>query len=671
MPVRDISEFTPSVDDSAVASSVPASHQVRRGEMKGSDTVWIRKQMPTATAQIEIIGQEFFRLIIPHQPETHLAQDKANGTHYILSEEVNGYRPLPTNQARNFGNGTFTGLGQVLVGSMFLQEVDLKNGNVGLNDQNQVIKIDGDWCFASEQNSQRESRLTPEGIASLPYPKDFSAFNWLDLIQQDTSKKYSNIVNHELSHSPQFRAEVNEAMLKICLMPDSFIDEFVKTHMPDDGERFISLIKSRREELKTSAYQNPSFQDYLKTAKAERDAESLAAQMTSFKANGEALIVTPANHAQLITTVQNNVSLMRTELAKIPSPQQKLIQDNQQLLTQILDHRVNDNDVLLIRYVEQAKIKIAANADNPQRLMEINNELSRVFTSVSSMSVKSIKDIAKNLRNNELSDKADRIELALANMPLEERKLVLQQASNKVKDAMMAAAAPLPKIAMMAHPDPVKKEAIFKSTSTIIENKAGQEAKPLKASAVKLEPLESSIQTSNKSSAELIQLNQQLLEQIKVHRVNDQDTRLLRYVAQTQGKIAKISDNPQQLMAMNQELNRVLTSVSSIAVHSVKENAKTSRKYGADAKADRIEHALCKMPLEERRLVLEQDTNEVQDAIEGSMFTARKEVVTNRAASSGSIASFKDIKARFAAIAPQENTVDEVEENEQDLNFEP
>lgn len=286
MPIIDINMFIPSVI--AVISTTEVSHKVSRGSLRGvPDKVWIKKEMPDpAIAMSELLAQEFFRLLIPHQPETRLARNNRLNTHFILSEEVRGYRKLPYNKADKFANGEYKGLGQVMLCSMFLQEVDLKNGNVGLDKHRRVIKIDGDWCFAEGYSK----RITTASIDSLPYPKDFSAFNWLDLIQMRKNFASSSIVNPKLSQSVQFRSEVNEAMLKICLLPDAFIDQFVNAYMPAGGERFANLIKTRRIELRLSALQNPSFQIYLNTPQAVTDATDITHQMMQFKIGGKPLI---------------------------------------------------------------------------------------------------------------------------------------------------------------------------------------------------------------------------------------------------------------------------------------------------------------------------------------------------------------------------------------------
>src|SRR3990167_8595193 len=300
MPEIDINEFILMNNNQQIGTGALFSHTVSRGKLKSDpqQKVWICKEIQDpALAKLEILAQEFFRVLIPHQPETLIAKNLSTNTHYILSEEVVGYKNLPTGQAENFNNGSFTGLGQVIVGSMFLQEIDLKNGNLGLDDKNQVIKIDGDWCFA-EERFPGAYNLTEEAIEKLPYPSGYYTFNWLDLVKGGVQHGISNIVNAQTSVSPQFRSEVNQAMLKICLLPDSFITKFVDTYMPAGGQRFIDIIKSRRDMLKESALKNSSFLDYLSTHVAQQDAVSLISHLKLF-ANEKKLIVPNLEHKQL------------------------------------------------------------------------------------------------------------------------------------------------------------------------------------------------------------------------------------------------------------------------------------------------------------------------------------------------------------------------------------
>lgn len=110
MPLKDIrTEFTPAVS-AHVSSSAAFSHNISRGTLNGSNKTWIKKEIRKPNlAKSEILAQEFFRLIIPHQVETRLFENTALGTHYILSEEVPGYKKLPRNEGANFSNGVYTG----------------------------------------------------------------------------------------------------------------------------------------------------------------------------------------------------------------------------------------------------------------------------------------------------------------------------------------------------------------------------------------------------------------------------------------------------------------------------------------------------------------------------------------------------------------------------------
>ena len=227
MILKDIrTEFKPAKIKEVISPTF-FSHKIMRGKLKGSNLEWSTEKKCRgylAKAKAELLAQEFFRLIIPHQPKTLLMINSVTGVHYILSQEVEGYSELPENQAENFANGDFHRFRSILLTSMFLEETDLKNGNFGLNDKNQVIKIDGDNCFG-QFFVPKKYFMTPEGIANLPYPKDFYAYHWLDIVNFKAKQPASSIISPDLGKSAQFRAEVNQAMLIICLLPESIYRE--------------------------------------------------------------------------------------------------------------------------------------------------------------------------------------------------------------------------------------------------------------------------------------------------------------------------------------------------------------------------------------------------------------------------------------------------------------
>jgi hypothetical protein len=331
MLLYNISDFIPAYN---LITSVHNrfTHTVTKGFLAGSTKIWFCKEMedPT-TAKLEHLAQEFFRLIIPHQPETRIACNYQTGTFYILSEEVQGYHKLPKEQAQKFTDGSFTGLGQAMIVALLLEDIDFKNGNVSLDCFNRIIKIDGDWCFA-ERMYKGDYNLTPDLIENLPYPKNYKTHHWLDITKAGVQNHVSSIVNPQLSTSLQFRAEVNQAMLKICLIPDSFIESFVDSYTDTGGQRFVDFIKSRRDQLTQSALENNSFKSYLNSAAAHWDAQNILGQMKSFN-NVYQPIIAPNQQAKLESDFSQFLS--RTpELAKV-NPFNSLRPDCELLMNEI------------------------------------------------------------------------------------------------------------------------------------------------------------------------------------------------------------------------------------------------------------------------------------------------------------------------------------------------
>lgn len=440
MPVINFNQFK---NLSGISGTgVRYSHKLSRGTFIDSPGSWICKEMPSPeAARIELLSQEFFRLIIPHQPRTKIARNFVTGTYFILSEEIDGYRNLPIGTPQNFANGTFTGLGQVLVCSMFLQEIDLKNGNIGLNNRNQVLKIDGDWCFAEDRWGGIYN-LTPESIASLPYPAGFYTFNWLDLTINGVKQHSHNIINQTLTHSAQFRNEVNQAILKICLIPDSFIDRFVDTYIPAGAQRYIDLIKTRRNALKKSALSNPSFLAYLHTRTANEDAKNILDQMLTFKDNNR-----PVIPADLSKTVEKDFGELlkpfSTRQFNQKSIEQFIFDECQGLLHKIQQSSLGKHDIFLKNYIDKHVIAIADNSHNPGKLLEIKQEMNVMLKSVNSPEVLAVRETIKSLRKNAnfftigMNNKASIIEMALSRTPLAERgKIISSKKINSVQQAL-------------------------------------------------------------------------------------------------------------------------------------------------------------------------------------------------------------------------------------------
>ena len=271
-------------------SLAPSSHEMTRGQLYESSKTWVCKKISTSiSARYELLGQEFYRLIIPHQPETRIARDFFDDQYYILSEEIEGFSPLPLHQKAHFKNGYYSGLGQVLVVSIFLHEIDLNPGNLGINRQGKVLKIDGDWSFAfvlhPELFLDKPVHITYELIDHLPFLNGYFAYNWLDIISVGRVYPASNIVDTSLSDATDFKAEVNEAILKILCVPTWYLQQFIDRYVHRPTTALNDTLRSRQLDLKLSAMQRESFVRYLLSPLAREILTDFRYQLKQFTAH--------------------------------------------------------------------------------------------------------------------------------------------------------------------------------------------------------------------------------------------------------------------------------------------------------------------------------------------------------------------------------------------------
>jgi len=253
-------------------------------------------------AVFEVVAQEFFRLFIPSHPKTRLVLDTENDIHYIMSKHVPGYRALDTvnkdELREGIKNGMFTGLGDVLVIALLLNEIDLKFGNLCLNEHNQIIKIDGDRCFARINGFKNKNYyITEADIVSLPFIYDYFAYNWLDLIlhepvglhKQKAIRSEPRSIDVEISSHPRFRAEVNRALLKVILLPDDLIGDFIASYADLDSDiaEIYEEVLDRKSQLFKAAVYNQSFRRYLSSMEAVKLAHDYAEYLKKFKTTGK------------------------------------------------------------------------------------------------------------------------------------------------------------------------------------------------------------------------------------------------------------------------------------------------------------------------------------------------------------------------------------------------
>ena len=72
------------------------SHEITTGYFEDEADVWYCKEALDETrARHEILGQEFYRLLLPYHPEMRLAKDFETGQWFTLSKAVIGFQPIP------------------------------------------------------------------------------------------------------------------------------------------------------------------------------------------------------------------------------------------------------------------------------------------------------------------------------------------------------------------------------------------------------------------------------------------------------------------------------------------------------------------------------------------------------------------------------------------------
>jgi len=289
---KNKSHFTPPVTLSRLESAGALSHAVGKAKKRIPARLavldeaslpekykylwYLKKEPDKAVARREVFAQELFRLLIPGHTKTRLVIDERGDT-FVASKHIPGYTRLPNDLTSNVNikrewnaklkNGTYTGLGELTTISLLLNEVDLKNGNIALNDKNQLIKFDGDWCFA-RLRAWSGNNITEHEIDMLPFPGNYKPYNWLGIVAENVRRPHP-LLDSDISTNPRFRAEVNHALLKALILPEALIKNFIAAYIEDATEAttLYNEFTDRRNQLAAAAFKNNSFLAYLKQLK--------------------------------------------------------------------------------------------------------------------------------------------------------------------------------------------------------------------------------------------------------------------------------------------------------------------------------------------------------------------------------------------------------------------
>lgn len=302
MDSRKLRERFEIIDSLRTDSSHPTIDIVRKKKPRGQTGTkysyfWFMKREPKSSIPTkEVIGQEFFRLLIPYQPKTRLLVDNdmygSRHKYYVISKEIPKFKKFhELNHAvlkKKLLNGTYKGLGDILVASLFLREDDLHSGNIGVDEQGRVVKIDGGFTLESKKT------VTEKDIAALPklnktYPKNWIGMSvWSRELEKsiiNTDNEFANAMREE----SDFRREINRMLLRISVLPEELIQKFIQSYEPTSAEEAViaNIIKQSQLEIRSAANNNPDFLSYLYSADAKEDLNEYLDYLDTFKTTGK------------------------------------------------------------------------------------------------------------------------------------------------------------------------------------------------------------------------------------------------------------------------------------------------------------------------------------------------------------------------------------------------
>ncbi|MES2142726.1 MAG: hypothetical protein V4471_07605 [Pseudomonadota bacterium] len=289
-------------------NTAPSIHETCFVEKSKNGSRWVLKDLAKnySEATEETVAQEFFRLICPFYPKTRWAAEK--GHYYVLSKEIPEFNPLFFLEPKNYyliENESIKGLASAQILALLLGEVDFKAGNVGVDSNGNIIKIDGGLCFPKQKKGYwsllvgKNLAFTQEDIEALPAVINYQPFNWLDLFQWDAKSQQSLknpnsiLLNLPKKYLTYFEIERNKTILLICLLPDELIYYFTQNYIPTSkkADELAEIIIESKKRLEKISNKIPSFIKYRKSAQARNDIIEYVDYLKTFKTMGKNVLL--------------------------------------------------------------------------------------------------------------------------------------------------------------------------------------------------------------------------------------------------------------------------------------------------------------------------------------------------------------------------------------------
>lgn len=233
---------------------------------------WVIAKLDETQARRAVIAQEWLRIILGgRQPKAEYLE-AAPGSYAVKIDNVPGFvhfKPHAVSEVKEkILEGELKGLGQLLVACLFLNEVNLTLGSLGVS-ANQVVKI-GTECVWKGDTPCKDS-IEAIDLIVLPLLANHFVKNWLDRVIDGHMPTWPILACKELKDNPQFMAEVNEGILRCLLLQDDFIKAIVRecTNSPYETQRISLELMLRKRDLRKAAFNKVSFIEYLTSSAAE------------------------------------------------------------------------------------------------------------------------------------------------------------------------------------------------------------------------------------------------------------------------------------------------------------------------------------------------------------------------------------------------------------------
>ncbi|MGC1854227.1 MAG: hypothetical protein WA659_02485 [Candidatus Aquirickettsiella sp.] len=256
-------------------------------------------------AILETLAQEFYRLLLFQQPKTRraISNTKNEVEYHVLSKEISKFNEqfflFPEN-SKLILDSSITGLAATQILALWLNEVDFKAGNVGINEDGQVIKIDGGLSFIKlnpkfkDLYEGKNLNITQADLEALPNLVNYEACNWLWQIQWDLDKrcaikKEPTELDKKINQSSYFKNELYQTILRIISLPNELLQFFTQAYITNhnDVTKFSNFIIDRKQQLALAAKQIPAFNEYCQSDQARKEILDFLNYLKTFKTMGK------------------------------------------------------------------------------------------------------------------------------------------------------------------------------------------------------------------------------------------------------------------------------------------------------------------------------------------------------------------------------------------------